>query len=328
MAVSTGQVDAAKSQYPQIDVYSDAQLMLRKSEADLVIITSPNDSHFDLAKLALTMGKHVLLEKPMTSTSEQALALACLAHQQSLVLSVYHNRRWDGDFLTVQQLIKSSKLGKVKMFSSQFDRFRPFVRDRWREQQGLATGMLYDLGSHLIDQALCLFGAPHSITANCVALRENSKVTDYFKLLLHYENIEVILSSSPYSAGPNLRFQLQGDAGSYVKYGLDPQEQQLHDGLLPSTPAFGIEPPSNYGLKYLIDAVSGEQHVTKIETLAGSYKEYYAQLALAIQTRQNVPVSAMEGAKVIKIIELAIQSAQQRKTVDVDLTGFNYERLG
>ncbi len=322
IAISTSQLEAVRNSFTDIEVYQHSEQMIAESNADLIIITSPNHTHYPLAKFALESGKHVLIEKPMTASSEQALKLAELAQQKSLVLSVYHNRRWDGDFLTVQKIIQTGKLGKIKVFNSNFDRFRPVVRSRWREQEGEATGIFYDLGSHLIDQVLHLFGAPQALTANCTNLRENSSVTDYFQVMLHYDNMEVVLKSSPFSASPNLRFQLQGEQGNYLKYGLDPQEQQLRDGVALTAPAFGIEPPVNYGIKYLVDPDIEEQETIKIETLAGCYSQYYAKLALAIKSNAKVPVSALEGARVIKVIEFALQSSVQGKRVNVDLSEF------
>ncbi|MCJ8299242.1 MAG: oxidoreductase [Pseudomonadales bacterium] len=325
VAISSSQLEVVQKKYSKIDVYADAQLMIEQCSADLIIITSPNLSHYPLAKLALESGKHVIIEKPMTATSEQALYLAKLAQQQALVLSVYHNRRWDGDFLTLAQLVKSAQLGKIKVFNSHFDRFRPTVRNRWREQPGAGAGILYDLGSHLIDQALCLFGAPHSLTANCAMLRDGATTTDYFQVMLHYANMEVVLQSSPFSADPNIRFQLQGTKGSYIKYGLDPQEDQLGEGLSPGVPAFGVEPPSAYGKKYIADADGELQKVTKLQTMTGSYMDYYNQLAAAITEGVNVPVTALEGAKVIKLIELAELSSATKQRVEVDLTPFSNE---
>ncbi|EPJ45363.1 MAG: hypothetical protein OFPII_28400 [Osedax symbiont Rs1] len=323
IAISTSRLEAVRNSFSGIEVYQQSEQMITESDADLIIITSPNYTHYPLAKLALESGKHVLIEKPMTESSEQALKLTELARQKSLVLSVYHNRRWDGDFLTLQQVIESGKLGDIRVFNSNIDRFRPVVEGRWLEQQGEASGVFYDLGSHLIDQVLHLFGAPQALTANCTILRENSSVTDYFQVMLHYDNMEVVLKSSPFSASPNLRFQLQGEQGNYLKYGLDPQEQQLRDGVALTAPAFGIEPPVNYGIKYLVGPDTEEQQAIKIETLAGCYSEYYAKLALAIKSNAKVPVSALEGARVIKVIELALQSSALGKRVNVDLSEFH-----
>lgn len=323
VAVSSSQADLVRSQHPSAAIYADAQRMIEESDADLIIITSPNDSHFQLAQWALLADKHVLLEKPMTQTSEQALTLAKLADARSLILSVYQNRRWDGDFLTLRSLIESDDLGAIRVFKSNFDRFRPQVRDRWRERPGLATGILYDLGSHLIDQALCLFGAPLALSARCAMLRDNSVAIDYFQLILHYAEREVVLESSPFSASPNIRFQLQGTQGSYIKYGLDPQEQQLIEGLSPINPLFGIEPASLHGKLYRVDKNQQPDQGLAIATQSGCYLAFYNQLSEAITLNTAVPVSALEAAKVIKIIELAMHSSHTGQCVKVDLSDFN-----
>lgn len=327
VAISSSQVQSVHQQYPQIDIYENAEQMIRECAADLVVITSPNDSHFALAKLALEHRRHLLVEKPLTATSEQALQLAQIAHDKSLVLSVYHNRRWDGDLLTVKRIIEIGRLGKIKVLHSHFDRFRPVVRERWREKPGEGTGIWYDLGSHLIDQALFLFGAPQALTANCAMLREQSETVDYFQVMLHYANMEVVLQSSPFTANPNIRFQLQGTKGSYIKYGLDPQEEQLISGISPAAPAFGVEPPANYGVLYLSDELGQSSPAKKIETNPGCYTEFYSQLAYAISNGLKVPVSALDGAKVVKLIELAILSSEQGRRVTVDLSDFSHEAL-
>jgi predicted dehydrogenase len=327
VAISSSQVQSVHQQYPMIDVYENAEQMIRECDADLVVITSPNDSHYPLAKLALEYKRHLLIEKPITSTSQQAIELAEIAQQQGLVLSVYHNRRWDGDFLTLKRVVESGKLGKIKVLQSNFDRFRPQVQTRWREKPGEGTGIWYDLGSHLLDQALHLFGAPLSLTANCKMLREGSQTVDYFQVMLHYTNMEVILQSSPFAANPNIRFQLQGTKGSYVKHGLDPQEEQLISGVSPVAPAFGVEPPANYGFEYISDELGQQCESKKLETITGCYSEFYSQLAYAISIGLTVPVSAIDGAKVIKLIELAILSSEQGRRVDVDLTDFSHVKL-
>lgn len=323
VAISSSQLDRVDTQYPSIDVYESAEHMIKACQSDLVIITSPNESHFSLAQLALENNRHVLIEKPMTTNSEEALELTRLARQQRCVLSVYHNRRWDGDFLTLKHLIESGKLGKVKTLQSNFDRFRPVVRDRWREQPGEGTGIWYDLGAHLLDQALHLFGAPLALTANCKKLREGANTVDYFQVLLHYANLEIVLQSSPFAAGPNIRFQLQGTKGSYVKYGLDPQEAQLVSGLAPTAPAFGVEPPASYGIEYLADETGQCADPVKRETIPGCYSEFYSQLAYAIENGLKVPVSGIDGAKVIKLIELANESSRLGQRVDVDFSAFS-----
>lgn len=276
---------------------------------DLVVITAPNDVHFFLAKLCLQNNLHVVVEKPMTVTFAEAIELATLAKNNKLLLSVFHNRRWDGDFLTVKKLLATKALGKVKVFHSYFDRCRPQVTSKWKEQKGYGNGVWYDLGPHLIDQALILFGLPLSLTANCLMLRENSAATDYFNVQLNYKDMHVILSSSPFVVGNSPRFNIQGTEGQFIKQGKDPQEQQLRDGILPSLTGFGYEKTSQYGI------LSNQTQQQVIASEVGNYGYYYQQLALAINQQSSPPVPITEALSVMKILELALLSSEQGKTI-------------
>lgn len=308
VAISSRQPEL-KLEYPEVQHYQNGDELIRLSDAELVVITSPNDTHYPLAKQALLAGKHVLVEKPFVLTEAQGRELFELAEHKKLVLCVYHNRRFDGDFLTLQQLVKSGELGSIRYFESHFDRFRPVPRARWREQQGAGTGILYDLGPHLIDQALVLFGAPEAITARCRALRRGSETVDYFHLLLHYQDKEVVLHSSPFCAAPTARFILQGDLGSYHKSGLDPQEDALRAGKQPGGEHWGQETDALFGVLAL------EAKRRLHPTLAGNYQLFYQQLVGTILQGQTCPVSSSETLLCIRLIELAQQSQQQGRTV-------------
>lgn len=312
VGISSSQAELKKD-FPQLCHYQDGDELIRLSDAELVVITSPNDSHYPLAKQALLAGKHVLVEKPFVLTEAQGRELFELADKQQCQLFVYHNRRFDGDFLTLQQLLESDELGTIRYFESHFDRFRPIPRPRWREQQGAGTGILYDLGPHLIDQAIALFGAPEALTARCRALRQGSDTVDYFHLLLHYANKEVVLHSSPFSALPTTRFILQGDLGSYHKTGLDPQEDALRAGQQPVGVCWGQEPEAHYGVL----ALQSEQRsvTSSYPTLAGNYQMFYQQLVEALTQKKNSPVSREDALLNIRLIELAIQSQQQGCTL-------------
>ena len=295
--------------YPHLKHYQNGDELIRLTDAGLVVITSPNDSHYPLAKQALLAGKHVLVEKPFVLTAAQGQELFELAEQQQRQLFVYHNRRFDADFLTLQQIVHSGELGAIRYFESHFDRFRPVPRQRWREQQGAGTGILYDLGPHLIDQAIALFGAPEALTARCRALRQGSETVDYFHLLLHYSDKEVVLHSSPFSALPTTRFILQGDLGSYHKTGLDPQEDALRAGQLPQGANWGMESEAMYGV---LATAEGQR---SYPSLAGDYRQFYQQLVLALISGKNNLVSAEEALLNIRLIELAQQSQQQGQTL-------------
>ncbi|MBB5211983.1 oxidoreductase [Microbulbifer hydrolyticus] len=308
-AVSTSKGAQVKEQYPQVEVYAEAEALLTESDADLVIITAPNNVHFPLAKLALQQGKHVVLEKPFVTRVEQGEELITLAEKQGLVLSVYHNRRWDGDFLTVQKLIADGRLGPVRYFESHFDRFRPEVRKRWRESAVEGGGILFDLAPHLLDQALQLFGPPTAITARVHTLRTQAEADDFFHITLHYPERLAILRSSPFCAAPNLRFEVQGETGSYVKHGLDPQEERLKSGLQPINEGWAQENAEQYGHLYTADGAAA------LTTETGGYQHYYQQLASAILDGGEVPVSAEQALWNIRLIHLALQSSASGQTV-------------
>lgn len=310
-AISSSQKDNIKHDFPDADYYSTAEEMIQQSDSDLVIITAPNAVHFSLAKLALQNNKHVVLEKPFVTNIADGEALISLAKEKDLVLSVYHNRRWDGDFLTVKKLIEEQQLGDIKYYESHFDRFRPMVQQRWREQTTEGGGILFDLGSHLLDQALQLFGIPEAITAQCEMMREGSTNIDYFNLTLHYADKLAVLNGSMFSAGPNARFNVQGTIANYVKYGLDPQEAQLKAGQQPNSENWGAENIEEYGKIYTQESSS------LCQTENGCYEHFYIEMADAINTGTNVPVSAQDALWNIKLIELAMQSSQLGKTLKV-----------
>ncbi|CAG9294920.1 oxidoreductase [Celerinatantimonas diazotrophica] len=308
VAISSSQSDALNAEYPNVAHYPEAMALIEQSNAELVIITAPNQAHYPLASAAIEKGLHVLLEKPFVIDIKQGQALIEQAKQANVKLSVYHNRRWDGDFLTVKQLIEENKLGKLKVFQSHYDRFRPEVKVRWREDGQPGSGILYDLGSHLIDQALALFGRPLQISADVLAMRDGSPAIDYFHLTLHYADHLVILHSSSLSAGPVLRFRLEGQQGSYVKYGIDPQEDQIKAGIVDtnSTQQAGAET----GVLYTA------QDETQITNIQGGYHHFYRQLAESLIHDTPLPVSAEQALDTIRVIQLAEQSQIQQQTLD------------
>ncbi len=312
VAVCTSKPEVVTGKYPSIQPYPTTQELLASEHVDLMIITAPNALHFSLAKLCLDNNRHVVLEKPMATNSGEAQELVDLAKSKSLLLSVFQNRRWDGDFLSLKKIIEQKQLGSIRYFESHFDRFRPLVQKRWKEEPGPGSGIWFDLGSHLLDQAVCLFGEPLSLTAKCLALRESAKTTDYFHVQLHYENLEVVLHSSCYSASPNMRFKLEGTQGSYVKYGLDPQENQLKAGMSPKDINFGKENIKEFGTLYRRESSS-----ETIETEAGAYRDYYQGIANALLRGAEPPVDCEGVVKIIKLLELAEKSSEEGKTLDL-----------
>ncbi|MDF2958298.1 MAG: oxidoreductase domain protein [Paenibacillus sp.] len=300
--------------YPEVEVYPDVDSLLLNKTINVIVISSPNTTHHSYARKAILAGKHVVVEKPFTVTSEEADELIELARAHKVVLTVYHNRRWDNDFLTVRSLLETNMLGSISTYEAHFDRFRPAVQRRWREQDLPGSGILYDLGSHLIDQALSLFGKPQTVFADLRAEREGAEATDYFHLVLGYEKSRVILHSGSLvkKAGP--RFMLHGDKGSFIKYGLDPQEGQLKQGLRPGDPGWGEDSAGQYG--QLSTEVGGLSMQAAVETLPGRYQTFYEKLAESLQSGRVAPVPAEEARAVIRVIECALQSHQERRTVD------------
>ncbi|KAI9243377.1 hypothetical protein BY458DRAFT_530715, partial [Sporodiniella umbellata] len=291
------------------------------SSVELVVITTPNGSHYSLALEALHHGKHVVVEKPFTVSSEQAETLVRVAGEKGRICTVYQNRRWDGDFLTVKKLIAGGHLGRLVEFESHFDRFRNFVKAGWREQsEAPGSGMLYDLGAHLIDQALALFGMPKTVFATVSNQRqlEETDVADDFTIILGYgPSFKAILRSSMLARQtPVLRFNLRGMQGSFRKHFLDVQEDQLKAGILPSHPTYGLDTADRFGS---IDTTleSGLHLIGQIETEKGDYLAFYNNVAHAVSQSDPslLAVQPTEGAQCIRLIELAQQSSDEGKVI-------------
>jgi predicted dehydrogenase len=307
-AVSSSAPDKVRADFPSVDIATSAEALFARPDIELVVIPTPNDTHYALASAALAAGKHVVVDKPFTVTLDEAERLEREAAQAGKVLSVFHNRRWDADFLTLRELLGSGELGRVVTFESHFDRFRPQVPVRWRESAASSgTGLWYDLGPHLIDQALVLFGMPQAIQLSLRQLRDGAEVDDYFHAVLHYPRLEVLLHASTLTAQPGARFAVHGTAGSYIKHGLDMQEAALKAGVKPATSGWGDDP--NHGV--LTCWPHGEPAQRAITTRPGDYLAYYALLAAAIRQGAPNPVSAAEAIRVMRVIEAGRASAAQ-----------------
>ncbi|KAG0033270.1 hypothetical protein BGZ81_008854 [Podila clonocystis] len=312
------------SKYPNATVYTSHEQLFSDPAIDLIVITTPNTLHFDLAKQALEAGKHVIVEKPFTVTFEEGITLTKLSKQHDRVLSVFHNRRWDADFLTVQKLVQSqqSTLGRIVSFESRFDRFRNFSKNGWRETGKVeeGSGVLYDLCSHLLDQALVLFGEPEYVTAHVSNQRQlvGSEVDDQFLVHLDYKDgLRCTLGAGMLARIPTPRYRLTGMNGSYVKYGLDVQENQLKEGLTPKHGAYGVEAESSWGdLDTLMDINGVKLHVKgKVDSEVGTYGAYYANVCDAIHGKEPLAVTAEQASWVIYGIQLAIESSASGQRV-------------
>jgi predicted dehydrogenase len=310
-AIATSQPERARADYPDATIVDGLDALLALADIDCVVIATPNDTHFDLARRTLAAGKHVVVDKPVTLSATDARLLAALAQERSLVFAPFHNRRWDGDFVTVRQLLHDDALGRVTHFESHFDRFRPLVRQRWREDAARGGGLLYDLGPHLVDQALALFGAPDTVTAFVHTRRDGGSAPDYAHLVLGYPQHEAILHASALAAFAP-RFVIHGTRGSYLKNGLDTQEDQLKAGLRPGNAGFGggNEPGRLHLL--LDDAAETER---ALPTDDGDYAGFYRALAASIHDGTPFPVSPQDAIDVMTVIGLAMQSAASGRTL-------------
>lgn len=310
-AVLSSRPEAVHRDLPEAQVVSTIDHLLADESIGLVVLASPNDTHYDYARRALEAGKHVVVEKPFTVTSAEADALITLARQQNLLLTVFQNRRWDSDFLTIQHLLETGMLGDVITYEAHFDRYRPEVRHRWREQAVPGGGILYDLGSHLIDQALLLFGLPESVGAVLQIQRPGGVVEDYFSLTLGYGRRQVVLRAGSIVREPGPRFQVHGTKGSFSKYGLDSQEEMLRAGGRPGSPQWGQDPESQHG--QLTAEVGALTIRGRVATLPGRYEAFYEGVARAILDGAPAPVDPVMARSTIRVIELAIQSHQKQR---------------
>ncbi|RKP45590.1 oxidoreductase [Trinickia fusca] len=306
-AIATSQPERALADYPKAQIVADADALIALEHLDGIVIATPNDTHFALAAKALAAGKHVVVDKPVTVTAAQARTLAALAREHGVLFAPFHNRRWDGDFMTLRALVASGELGRIVHFESHFDRFRPQVRQRWREEASRGGGLLLDLGPHLIDQALALFGAPDTVQATVKTHRDAANAPDYVHLLLGYADKEVVLHASALTAIEPPRFAIHGTRGSYVKAGLDTQEDQLKAGLRPGQPGFGGGNAAGT-LRVLVDDKETQR---ELPTQDGAYVEFYRALAASIRDGAPFPVTPQDAVDVMTIIELAEQSARE-----------------
>jgi predicted dehydrogenase len=298
--------NSAAEEYPGVTVVQDIDDMLKSREIDLVVITTPNHLHFSQAYKALEAGKHVVVEKPFTITSSEAKELMVLAGKKNKIITVFQNRRWDGDFLTVKEIVKEKKVGRLVEFESTFNRFRNYLRpDAWKEKNLPGSGILYDLGPHLIDQVFELFGFPDSLYAD-IRNQRGGDADDYFELDLYYKDLKVKLKAGMLVPFETPRFVLRGVKGSFRKFGMDPQEDDLIARKNPLNDEWGKEDESRWGQLKTME--NDSLHETIIETIPGAYRLFYNDLVNAIRDNKEPLVKPEDAAAVIRCIELAIES--------------------
>ncbi len=318
----------AAQAYPETTIYRSTDELLRDPAIQLVVVATPNETHFALAKQALEAGRHVVIDKPFAATSAQAAELIELAHARGVVLTPFHNRRWDGDFLTLKKILAEGRLGRVVTVESHFDRFRPIPRENtWKETGNPANGLLFDLGPHLVDQAIALFGVPKTIYASVRTDRDQGAIEDAFDLCFGYpepggKGLRFWCRSSMLAADNAPRFLVHGTHGSFRKYGVDPQEPTLVAGG--KVPRLGEgewlqEPEELFGTLTIapVPAEPGTLMQSKVRTEPGDYRQYYANVRDAVQGKGKLAVPTAEGFTVIRLLELARVSSSEGRTIAV-----------
>lgn len=307
----------ARAAYPGTVILSDLKEILCDDNIQLVVVAAHNAYHYSLAEEAVLAGKNVVVDKPFTIDSRDADRLIELAQKKNVVLSVFQNRRWDGDFLTVKKVVESGMLGSLVEFESHWDRFQNFPKGNWREEAAPGSGQWYDLGPHLVDQAVALFGLPSAVTADLRVQRECAETIDNFEVILHYDKLKVTLKVGMLVKIPTPRFILLGENGSFVKYGLDVQEDDLSAGFTPlNKPNWGREPEARYGrISAIVNGVSIDG---TIKSEAGDYREYYKNVHRAITEGAELIVTPQQAANTIKIIEQAVKSSEGKCTVELE----------
>lgn len=312
--------DEAAKAHPGVKVARSVEEMLGDSGIELVVLATPSYSHYELAKQCLREQRNVVIDKPFTLKSEDAADLIRLAREKKLLLTVYQNRRWDGDFKTVREVMESGELGRLVSFESHIDRFRSEPRrDVWRENGGPGGGTLFDLGPHVIDQALALFGVPAALYASVRVERENAVVDDAWDIFLDYERqhrMTVALRATLTACTPGPRYVVHGTRGSFVKWGIDPQEDQLKKGMGFDSPGFGEEPESAWGELRLCDAGA-----RRVPTQPGDYRGFYENVRDVLLGKAELAVKPEQAWQTTRLIELARESSGQGRKLNVDFRG-------
>ncbi|GAB47342.1 oxidoreductase [Mobilicoccus pelagius] len=308
-AIVSSDAGKVRAAHPDVRHLPDVDALLGDPDIDVVVVTTPNDTHVPLTLAAVEAGKHVVVEKPVGLDHAEALRLADAANdaaERGLVVTAFHNRRWDGDFLSVQDALADGRPGRPVTLHSHFDRFRPEPRDRWRENGGPGSGLWLDLGPHLVDQARVLFGAPEWVQADIATIRDGARANDYADVTLAFPGgVRAILHATTLAAATPPRLVLHGTGGSLVVEGLDPQEAQLGSGIVPTDRGYGLAEGAQSAV-LLTDGTTP----TTIPRRAGEYPQFYARLHAAITRGEAPPVSMRDAAEVMRIIEAAIRSAE------------------
>ncbi len=300
--------------FPDAQIVRSFDEILNSDKTELVVINTPDHLHYEMAKAALQAGKHVVVEKPVTQKSYEAEELMELSKKAGVIFTVYQNRRWDGDFLTVQKILEQGYLGRLVEYEAHFDRYRTYIApNTWKEVGDEYTGVLYNLGSHMVDQAYVLFGKPKAVTAHLKIVRTGGHVSDYYDIRLDYDNLSALLKCSYLVMNQGPRYILNGEYGTFLKWGIDPQEEMLRAGCLPENKDWGKEPEKLWGiLSYEKEGIHIEN---KVETIAGNYPQFYNNVYDAVRNGNELSVKPEQTIDVLKILEACLESNRLKKTV-------------
>ena len=310
--------DKAVKRYPGVETVRKMEDILSDASIELVIVNTPHDLHYEHARQVIEAQKHLVIEKPFSTTLEEGSQLTALAKKHDVKLSIFQNRRWDGDFMTVQRVVSSGLLGPIVEFEAHYDRYRPVVDTKtWKERAGKGAGSLFNLGPHMIDQALVLFGMPERLDSRLMVQRPGGSAEDFYDIRMIYSSgLHVILKSSYLVREPGPRYVLHGVNGSFVKYGLDPQEQALKDRVTPGSTGWGVEPRHDWGkinTNYPGDlAVSGE-----VETIPGNYLLFYENIYAAIRDGAPLAVTPEQAMDIQCVMDACIESNSKGVSVKV-----------
>ncbi|MGA3263388.1 MAG: Gfo/Idh/MocA family oxidoreductase [Terracidiphilus sp.] len=306
----------AAERYPGITTYRSLDAMLADRTLDLIVVTTPSGTHFDLVRQVLQAGKNVVVDKPVAVTSAEIAQLMRLAAERKLLLAPFHERRWDSEFQTLQKLLPEGSLGRLVYFESNLDRWRPVTRAAWKEDPSQGGGLLLDLGTHIADQALLLFGNPEAVSAEVLRERDGNGSDDSFTLRLHYPRLWVTLGANCLSSLARPRFHLRGTKGNYGKWGTDPQEEALAHITRIEDASWGQEPAANWGT--LSIDVDGGMVTRPVAPIPGDYRLYYAGVRDALLGKAPAPVAALDAWRVARLLEWAVESSAKRREIPCD----------
>lgn len=304
----------SKTRYPYVQVAKSFEELLADESIELIIVNTPDSTHFDYCKMSLEAGKHVVVEKPFTIRSSEAEELIRLSKVNKCLLSVFQNRRWDGDYLTVKKVVKEQLLGRLVSFEANWNRYRNFIQpDTWKEEPNVGAEIVYNLGAHTIDQVYDLFGMPNRVSADIGIQRTDGKVDDYYNIIMRYKDLLVNLKTSYLVREDGPRYILHGTEGSFLKWGLDPQEDDLKAGKYPDAPDWGSEPKKMWGK---LNTDIGGLHITgRVETISGNYLAYYNNIYDVIRNDAGLIVEPEQSLDIIRIIEASIESNRTGNTI-------------